>query len=334
MKNDLGSMGDPPLISARDAWKPRRWAVLGASGFIGKNISRRLREAGFEVRELSGPRVNFTVGPHPIEGIIRASDGHSAVDYLADQLRGIEVVVNAAGIADPGGFGGDSIYGANSLLPVVIAEAAEKAGVQRLIHLSSAAVQGRRAALDASTDVAPFSHYSYSKALGERGLLAFLDTKSEMDISIIRATSVQGPDRRTTEKLQRIAKTPLSSVASPGDQPSVVSSVTALCEFIQVVGEYTKEMSMIQLQPWEKLSVKDVMILAGDRDPIILPYAMCRFLVASGHFIGRAVPIFAGITRRVEMMWFGQKQDVTKNQVHYDPDPSYIRLILTERQAH
>ena len=86
---------------------------------------------------------------------------------LAAAFAGVQVVVNAAGLATPGGTDSPALRGANALLPLVVADAADAAGVQRFVHLSSAAVQGHRPFLDESSHVQPFSAYSRSKALGE-----------------------------------------------------------------------------------------------------------------------------------------------------------------------
>ena len=80
-------------------------------------------------------------------------------------------------------------------------------------------------------DTQPFSAYSYSKALGEQVIDQLSRDGSEA--VIIRATSVQGAGRATTASLQRIARSRFSSVAGAGDQPSAVSSLEMLCEFVR-----------------------------------------------------------------------------------------------------
>lgn len=330
MRFNIKPVDEPPFIPAKESWKPQKWAVIGASGFIGKSIVRHLNKAGIDVLKISAPRVNFKLELDPVNGILEAIVGNPVVKQLASEIKDVDVVVNAAGAASPDGTGEETIYGANSLLPAIIAAASIEANVGRLIHLSSAAVQGRSKVIDSSTAVFPFSHYSYSKALGERALLAFLESNPEMDISIVRATSVQGTGRPTTEKLQRLAQTPLASVASPGSQPSVVSSVTALCEFIQLIGEYRNTRAVIQVQPWERLNVVEVLSLSGGRKPTMLPRFLCQILINVGYLLGTFLPRITGITRRVEMMWFGQSIGSTDNQVPYEPNNSALIAILRE----
>ena len=304
----MPTQDSPTQNEAIPDWNPTSWVVIGGSGFIGSALVDHLQKLGQEVRVVTAPRLGLSAVERTPDAIVKLSFS-TDIDRLVGQLQGAEVVVNAAGVAAPVGGADDSMYGANSLLPSVISLAAERAGVSRFIHLSSAAVQGARDVLDTSTDVSPFSPYSHSKALGERALLKLRESLHVNDLIIARATSVQGTNRQTTIMLKRIARSKLSSVASPGTQPTVVSSVYGLCEFIFAAGRYTEPLNVIQIQPWEGLSVYDVLELAGHKPPMVLPKSLCRALLGVGKILGSAVPRVAGVTRRVELMWFGQEQE-------------------------
>ena len=305
----LASVPLPPDSPARESWNPQRWAVLGATGFIGSAIVRHLVAQGADVLPLSAPRVELSPQMNDGKQVAALAEGHPEAARLAEALSGVDVVINAAGMATPDGRASAALYGADSLLPAIVAAAAIRAKVGRFIHLSSAAVQGNRQVLDASSEVAPFSAFSHAKALGERAVLALVGREtSDTDMLIIRATSVQGPGRPTTESLRRIAGSPLSSVAAPGDYPTVVSSLGGLTSFVEKAGRSTAALPPILLQPWEGLNVRQVLELAGDRPPIVLPAWLCRGTVTAGRTLGRAVPKVAGLARRVEIMWFGQKQ--------------------------
>lgn len=193
-----------------------------------------------------------------------------------------------------------------------------------MIHLSSAAVQGRRPVLDESAEVEPFSPYSRSKALGERAALAAAEV-GESDLIVVRATSVQGNGRATTDRLRRIARSPFSSVSAPGTQPTVVSSLPSLTEFVRLVGMSTDALPQILLQPWEGLSVSDVMRLAGGRDPHVLPGPVCSGALAMGRIVGRVLPEVAGLARRIELMWIGQAQTCS---AHFPECAAHIRSVL------
>ena len=300
----LKEIEEPQPIAQREGFRPRRWVVLGASGFIGGTLAAHLESLGHEVVKGAAPRLSLATREDACEVVHYASV--SDREDLVARFRGADVVINAAGLATPDAPAGDDLYGANSLLPALVAIAAQDAKVPRVIHLSTAAVQGRRQSLDETVDASPFSPYSHSKALGER---AFLTSRvpGGTDLLVIRATSVQGPGRRTTETLRRIAQSPLATVAAPGTQPSVVSSVHGLVDFTIKVGSSTEALGAILLQPWEGYSVQDALRVAGG-NPRVLPRWLCVMTLACANAVGYVVPEVAGGGRRLEMMWFGQGQ--------------------------
>ncbi|MCC9146546.1 MULTISPECIES: NAD-dependent epimerase/dehydratase family protein [unclassified Arthrobacter] len=281
------------------------WVVLGASGFIGSAIHSALSARGISVRPVPAPRLRA-------EGTDAAALLHQAADaernLLADAFAGAEIVINAAGLATPGATDSPELRGANSLLPLVAADAADAAGVRRFVHLSSAAVQGHRPFLDESPHVEPFSAYSRSKALGEQVLSARKGGSGS--VVTVRATSVQGPGRATTAKLARLAASPLASVAAPGTAPSPVSSVDSLVDFVLRVASHQGPVPAVVLQPWEQASVSSVLEAAGGRRPAHLPAWFCRLALRAGYAVSSlAGERLHGPLRRVELMWFGQRQE-------------------------
>lgn len=297
----------PRTVLPRAGFQPTRWVVLGASGFVGSALAEALELRGFEVVRLSAPRLSLSPTDDAHEVVAQAR-GSNDLGPLSAVLRGADVVVNAAGLATPDAPADDSLYGANALLPALLATAACDAGVTRVIHLSSAAVQGRRPRLDETLSASPFSSYSHSKALGERAFLAAVPAEPDPDLLVVRATSVQGPGRRTTESFRRIAQSPLASVAAPGTQPTVVSSIDGLVDFVLRVGTSPEPLGPVLLQPWEGYSVQEVLRAAGGQ-PRTLPRWLCLSLLTCARVVGRVVPEVAGAGRRLEMMWLGQGQD-------------------------
>lgn len=304
----LAPVPAPQRIPARPGFAPRRWAVLGASGFIGSAVASHLHECGYEVLDLRAPRLQLDPASTDGAEVAAQAGTDEFVPDLTHALRGVDVVVNAAGLAAPDSGATVDLYGANALLPAVVAHAAAAAGVTRMVQLSSAAVQGRRPVLDETIDASPFSPYSRSKALGERALAASAGVLPNLDLVTIRATSVQGRGRPTTDSLRRVARSPMATVAAPGTQPTVVSSLSGLVDFVGKVGSSTDDLPAIMLQPWEGLSVSDVLQLAGGRAPRQLPTVLCKTIIVIGRAAGRLVPEVAGLVRRVELMWFGQGQ--------------------------
>lgn len=281
------------------------WSVLGGTGFVGSAVLKTLSDAGEDARSVRAPRVTASART-PAEVAAEADRQQAVVDRLATELTGCTVVVNAAGAAAPRSPDSPELTGANALLPVLIARACAAAGVQRLVHLSSAAVQGHRPVLDESPDTAPFSPYSRSKALGEHAL--GLISPGTLEVVSLRATSVQGLERPTTTALARLAASPLASVASPGTAPSPVSSIDALAELVLAVGLHDGPVPRIVLQPWEGMTVRTVLEATGGT-PLVLPATLCRLVLRTGYAVSALLKErLHGSIRRVELMWFGQNQ--------------------------
>jgi len=296
------------MSETRDA---TTWVVIGASGFVGSRIVADARSRGITIVELAAPRLEAV--PASVAAARTAAAGAvDVVDELAAAFRGAGVVVNAAGLATPDAEMSASLVGANAALPLVALAAARRSGARRFVHLSSAAVQGPVPVLDESTRTLPFSPYSQSKAWGEQLLVEARAEGAPDDVTevvVVRATSVQGPGRPTTDRLRRLAASPLASVASPGDAPTPVTSVAALAEFVTAVGTFDGIVPAVVLQPWEGLTVSSVLEAAGGRSPRRLPRLLCRFVVGSARVVSRLIGgRLAGPIRRVELMWFGQGQ--------------------------
>jgi dTDP-4-dehydrorhamnose reductase len=223
-----------------------------------------------------------------------------ATSELATLLAGCEAVVNAAGLATPTGSG-DDLFGADALLPGVLARAVGDS--VRLVHVSSAAVQGRRPVLDETSTREPFSPYSSAKALGEELLLSQRPAST-----CFRATSVHGRGRSVTASLVRLAGSPLASVAGAGDGPTPQVLVENVGDAVAYLALCEEQPPAIVLQPSEGMTTADLVRVLGGREPRRVPVRLARGLVAGGHLVGARVPAVAGMTRRVEMLWFGQRQ--------------------------
>lgn len=312
-----------------------QWAVMGASGFVGASICDFLRSAGIQPIKLAAPRVRIAVGTDPAEVVATARRLTADNLEFIETFRGCTVVVNAAGLAAPDSAASPELYGANALLPVLLAEAASRAGVPRLIHLSSAAVQGGRETLDESPEVEPFSAYSASKALGELAIAEWRDTAgSGSEVVVVRAASVQGHGRKTTESLRRLARLPIASVASPGTQHTPVTSVESLAAFVGAVGVHDRSVPHIVLQPWEGMTTRSVLEAAGHRAPIVLPASLCHVAVATGYALSRVLGgRLAGAVRRVELMWFGQQQRAEWAASAHVELPRLVATVLARPNA-
>ncbi|WP_209729457.1 NAD(P)-dependent oxidoreductase [Arthrobacter sp. CAN_C5] len=292
------------------------WVIVGATGFVGSAVLRAAQDAGVEVTGIAAPRLASDA--RSAGQILDEAARHPSVAGLAAALSGASVVVNAAGVAAPRSADTAELRGANALLPAVLAYACSAARVDRLIHLSSAAVQGQREVLDESFDLAPFSAYSRSKALGEEALRLTVGRGGVEGTHpvVVRATSVQGADRPTTAALARLAASPLASVAAPGTASTPVTSVESLADYVVQVGSFAGPLPAVILQPGEGMTVRSVLEAAGGT-PMVLPRSMCRFILRAGYQMSALLgERLHGSLRRVELMWFGQAQDPGWAEAH------------------
>lgn len=310
---DIKATAGDSMESADWAGRARglSWAVIGGTGFVGTEIVRLLSSLGARVEIVVAPRLTLDVSSQAHQVVSNAEES-PGVEELTRSLEGCDVIINAAGLALSNSAQTPELMGANALLPVVTARAAVHASAQRFVHVSSAAVQGRKMVLDESMDLQPFSPYSRSKALGERALhegvgLGYISP--HLEVVVVRATSVQGEGRQTTRSLQRVARLPLASVAAPGEAPTPVTSVTALANLVVQVGAYPGPVPSTVLQPWEGMTTGSVLRAAGAERPFVIPAILCRSMVMVGYVVSKMLRgRFDGTIRRVELMWFGQRQ--------------------------
>lgn len=276
-------------------------AVIGASGFIGRAVASALASRGATVVRCTAPRLTSSGRSLSVlETALESSDAALAMDFLSESLADAGVVVNAAGLATPTADG-DELFGANALLPGVVARAAPEGA--RVIHLSSAAVQGRREPLDESMVVAPFSPYSRAKALGEELIRQF-----RIDATSYRPTSVHGAGRPVTRSLARVLSSPLASVAGSGDRPTPQVLVENVADAVATVALGAEHPPPVVLQPWEGMTTGQFVRVLGAREPWHVPVPLARALVMGVSATGRIRPSAMGLARRLEMMWFGQSQ--------------------------
>jgi nucleoside-diphosphate-sugar epimerase len=282
------------------------WVVLGG-GFVGTAVTRRLLAGQEQVRSVRAPRLTADPSSSAEELAHRACT-HPATSLLAEQLVGATVVVNAAGLARPDAVASPALTGANALLPAVVAAACARSRVARLVQISSAAVQGRRAVLDTSSEYAPFSAYSRSKALGEQALASA--TERPPSVVVLRATSVHGDGRPATDRLRRLAASRWSSVAGDGSRPTPVVWVDDLVEQVVSLGIAVDPPSVV-LSPWSGYTTAGLLReLSGGREPTRVPMWLARAALAAGR---RAVAlpglsVARGAVRRWEVLWLGQPQ--------------------------
>lgn len=280
-------------------------AVFGATGFVGSSVVNALR--GHEVRPISAPRLRSDARSLAA-ALSAAAENTGLLEKLTSELKGVEVVINAAGDPDASSLDADRLYGANAVVPGVLLRAAKAAGVKRFVHVSSAVVQNDKPMLDSSESMRPFSAYSGSKVLGEEVVRELAD--GSIEVVRYRPPSVHAPGRRVTQRIARIARSPLASVASPGDQPSPQALLPNVADAVAFLAVSTQAPPAVVHHPSEDVTVSRLMEdLGGGRRPTRIPRPLARLVVFAARLLGRLHHPTAANARRVEILWLGQAQD-------------------------
>jgi len=171
---------------------PRRIAVTGATGFVGRHAVAALARAGWQVRVLarSEPAHALWREVQP-EVVLGSLEDRKALHRL---VRGCEAVLHLAGAIkarDRAGFMRVNHEGTLALVEVS-SEAAPEAHV---LHVSSLAAREPL-----------LSGYCASKRAGEEAVMATLDARH---FSILRPPAVYGPGDRETLAFFQLARLPI-----------------------------------------------------------------------------------------------------------------------------
>jgi nucleoside-diphosphate-sugar epimerase len=167
--------------------------VTGAAGFIGRHLVDRLLRESCEVRTFvlpgSAPDWSADAGVQTIEGDVR--------DYnsVRSAAAGVDLIYHLAALTQPDRLHPNTLYDVNVGGTRNIARAALEHSVDRLVHVSSAAVYGRRIrkhGINEETPKRPDSPYSKSKLQAEQLLLSYQE-KDGLPIVIARTSNVFGP---------------------------------------------------------------------------------------------------------------------------------------------
>lgn len=268
-------------------------AVVGASGFVGSAVVRSLEQTGIEVIRVRSPRLVGSVGAH--------APSHDEVRQISRMFKNADCVINAAGVADALAVDTLTMDGANGLLPGLLARACAQRGI-RLVHVSSAAVQGRLP-LDSTARYAPFSPYSRSKVIGEHAALAV-----DAGVCVFRPPGVHAPTRDVTRSIVRVARSPLSSVAAPGGANTPQAQLINVADAITFLALHDGPLPQIVHLPSEGITTSQLMRVLGRREPTLIPRRLARVVVRTARCLGVRSGRFAGIERRLDLLWFGQEQ--------------------------
>lgn len=172
-------------------------ALTGATGYVGRFVAADLLARGHEVVAWSRPASDLAGFPGPIRWVLGGLDDAASAERL---VAGAAALVHAAFHHLPGHYrGGEGADVAGFLRTNLqgslrLIEAARRAGVGRVVFLSSRAVYGPRLAdraLDEHHPLAPTTHYGAYKAAVEAVLRGYGKAEG-WPVCSLRATGVFG----------------------------------------------------------------------------------------------------------------------------------------------
>jgi nucleoside-diphosphate-sugar epimerase len=159
-----------------------RLAITGGTGFVGGRLIDLALAAGHDVHALTRRE------QEPRDGITWVKGALDDQDSLERLVDGASAVIHAAGVINaphPAGFEAGNVTGTGAVLA-----AAEQAGVNRFVHVSSLAAREPK-----------LSAYGASKA-GSEALVG----ASSLSHAIVRPPAVYGPGDKETLELFRMAR--------------------------------------------------------------------------------------------------------------------------------
>lgn len=279
-------------------------AVIGSTGFIGSAV---LERAGRRAMAVTAPRLETSA--RTLESLHADLRTRAAlVADLANELAGAPVALLAAGLPASTGPASDALIGANALLPAVTYLAAKKAECCRVVHVSSAVVQGRGTLDSDIPRLSSASPYALSKILGELLLLELYDADGP-ELVIYRPPSVHGPNRRVTQALAQVARSRLSFVASPGTQRTPQALIENTSDAALFLCGYSGCPPQVVHHPWEGITTLELMTCLGaGRVPREIPPALARSISEGIRSCFNLIPRLKPHARRLEMLWLGQDQ--------------------------
>ena len=278
--------------------------ITGGSGFVGKALARRLSASGQALRllDIVEPAVHGhafhrcdITNPESLPGAV---DGGTAIVHLAAEHRddvrpeSRYTAVNTAG-------------------SIAIAEAAEAAGIDRIVFSSTVAVYGLSApGADETAKPAPFNAYGRSKLAAERALRDWQSRAPDRRmLAIVRPCVVFGPGNRGNVHtlFAQIAAGHFVMVG-PGRHRKSLAHVDNLAAFLARCCDLPAGVHLFNYADRPDLTVAELVALArrrllgrggtGVRLPAAAGLALGYGADAVGHLLGRRLPVSAVRVRK------------------------------------
>ena len=184
----------------------KKIAVTGATGFLGSHLCERLIGEGYQVSILARDEDKARV----FEGRVAKTIIGDIADKnaVAELVAGNDIVVHLVSNFRTASGPPESYHHINVDGTAAVLEAAEKAGVERLVHCSTIGVHGSVQVTPANeeTPFRPGDLYQETKVISEN-LVRSAIGKTAMEIVIVRPCSIYGPgDMRMLKMFKMLSK--------------------------------------------------------------------------------------------------------------------------------
>jgi nucleoside-diphosphate-sugar epimerase len=198
--------------------------VTGGTGLLGSHIVEQLVRRGRPVRALVRPGADTRwLASHRVE-LVEGSLTDPA--SLAAACEGVDVVYHAAARVGDWGpwheFVAITVEGSKNLF-----DAAERAGVRRMVHISSISVYGHinrpglvvdETQTELGVNVYKWSYYTRAKVMVEEEIRRRQKAGCRLEFTVIRPSWLYGPrDRATIARLVNMVRTGKAKLLGSGD---------------------------------------------------------------------------------------------------------------------
>ena len=209
----------------------KRVAITGASGFVGSHLLERLRDHEVAVLVRGDRAAAALLAGDPRRRLVRGSVGdEAALDAL---VADAEVVYHVAGLVAARSEA--EFLAVNRDGAAALARACRRAGVRRLVCVSSLAVTGPSEAgrpVHDGTWPRPVTPYGRSKLAGEDAV-----RDSGVEHVIVRPPVVYGPRDRQLLRLFRLARRGIVPLLGDGTQQLSLIHAADLADAIVAAGD-------------------------------------------------------------------------------------------------
>jgi nucleoside-diphosphate-sugar epimerase len=284
-----------------------RYAITGATGFVGGALARQLRDAGHDVRALvRNPDKATALSALGVDLVPGDLDDAAALDVLCDGADGLFHVAGwyKLGQRDPSVGDRVNVQGTRNVL-----EAAQRAGVPRVVYTSTLAVNSDthgqvhdetyRHAVDFVSD--------YDRTKAQAHGIAERFATDGLPVVVVQPGLVYGPGdtAQTGALIEQVVRGGRPQVPRGGGgcwaHVDDVAAGHVLAMEKGVPGE-----SYMLAGPRSTLAdaLRRLAEIAGTKGPVVLPDSLVRATAAVAGAVGRVVPLppgFAAETMRASL---------------------------------